>query len=46
MPTLPGDLGGFDSSAFPTFTFLEEARPLYSYPPAVPGPVPAQRMLP
>jgi len=42
MPTLPGSLGAFDSSAFPTFSFLEEARPLYSYPPAAPGPVPAQ----
>ena len=43
MPTVPGALGAFDSSAFPTFSFLEEARPLYSYPPAVPGPVPAQQ---
>ena len=42
MPKVPGALGAFDSSAFPTFSFLEEARPLYSYPPAVPGPVPAQ----
>jgi cysteine desulfurase/selenocysteine lyase len=42
MPTLPGSFGAFDSSAFPTFSFLEEARPLYSYPPAAPGPVPAQ----
>jgi cysteine desulfurase/selenocysteine lyase len=41
-PTLPGALGAFDSSAFPTFSFLEEARPLFSYPPAAPGPVPAQ----
>jgi cysteine desulfurase/selenocysteine lyase len=41
MPTLPGALGAFDSS-FPTFSFLEEARPLFSYPPAVPGPVPVQ----
>jgi len=43
LPTLPGALGGFDSSAFPSFSFLEEARPLYSYPPAAPGPVPAQQ---
>jgi cysteine desulfurase/selenocysteine lyase len=42
MPTLPGALGAFDSSAFPTFSFLEDARPLYSYPPAAPGPAPAQ----
>jgi cysteine desulfurase/selenocysteine lyase len=43
MPTMPGSLGAFDSSAFPAFSFLEEARPLYSFPPAAPGPVPAQR---
>jgi cysteine desulfurase/selenocysteine lyase len=43
MPTVPGALGAFDSSAFPTFSFLQEARPLYSYPPAVPGPMPAQQ---
>jgi cysteine desulfurase/selenocysteine lyase len=42
MPTLPGALGAFDSSAFPTFSFLEEARPLYSYPVAAPGPAPAR----
>jgi cysteine desulfurase/selenocysteine lyase len=42
MPTMPGALGSLDSSAFPTFSFLEEARPLFSYPPAAPGPVPAQ----
>ena len=42
-PTLPGSLGGFDSSAYPTFSFLEEARPLYSYPSAAPGPVPAHQ---
>ena len=36
MPTAPG---GFDSSAVPAFSFLEEARPLFSLSPA--GPVPA-----
>ncbi|HMK28292.1 MAG TPA: family 2A encapsulin nanocompartment cargo protein cysteine desulfurase [Terriglobales bacterium] len=40
-PTIPGALGAVDSSAFPTFSFMEEARPLFSYPPAMPGPVPA-----
>ena len=39
MPTVPGGLGSVDS-AFPTFSFLEEARPLFSYPPSIPGPVP------
>jgi cysteine desulfurase / selenocysteine lyase len=40
-PTVPGSLGAFDSSAIPAFSFLEEARPLFSTPPAIPGPVPA-----
>jgi cysteine desulfurase / selenocysteine lyase len=40
-PALPGALGAFDSSAVPTFSFLEEARPLFSTPPSIPGPVPA-----
>jgi cysteine desulfurase/selenocysteine lyase len=40
-PTVPSALGAVDSSAFPTFSFLEEARPLFSNPPTVPGPVPA-----
>jgi cysteine desulfurase/selenocysteine lyase len=38
-PAVPAGLGSVDS-AFPTFSFLEEARPLFSYPPAAPGPVP------
>jgi cysteine desulfurase/selenocysteine lyase len=38
MPTFPG---GLDSTAMPTFSFLEEARPLFSHPPAIPGPVSA-----
>ena len=40
-PTMPASLGVVDLSPVPTFSFLEEARPLVSYPPAIPGPVPA-----
>ncbi|HXZ81228.1 MAG TPA: family 2A encapsulin nanocompartment cargo protein cysteine desulfurase [Terriglobales bacterium] len=40
-PTIPGALGAVDSSAYPTFSFMEEARPLFSSPPSMPGPVPA-----
>jgi cysteine desulfurase/selenocysteine lyase len=40
-PTAPGALGFADSSAVPTFSFMEEARPLFSTPPSIPGPVPA-----
>jgi cysteine desulfurase/selenocysteine lyase len=40
-PTMPGTFGFADSSALPSFSFLEEARPLFSYPPTVPGPLPA-----
>ncbi len=40
-PTVPGALGFADSSAFPVFSFLEEARPLFSSPPSIPGPAPA-----
>jgi cysteine desulfurase/selenocysteine lyase len=36
---LPSGLGAAES-AFPAFSFLEEARPLFSYPPSAPGPVP------
>ncbi|MGA3262399.1 MAG: hypothetical protein ABSE35_26300, partial [Bryobacteraceae bacterium] len=36
MPTVPG---GFDSSAVPAFSFLEEARPLFSLSPVAPVPV-------
>lgn len=39
-PAIPGALGAVDSP-FPAFSFLEEARPLFSTPPAIPGPVPA-----
>ena len=37
MPTVPG---GFDSSAVPAFSFIEDARPLFSSPTAVAAPVP------
>jgi len=40
-PAIPGALGVVDSSAVPTFSFMEDARPLFSTPPAIPGPVPA-----
>jgi cysteine desulfurase / selenocysteine lyase len=40
-PTLPSGLGFADSSAVPAFSFLEEARPLFSTPLSIPGPVPA-----
>ncbi len=40
-PTMPASFGVVDLSPVPTFSFLEEARPLFSYPPAIPGPVPA-----
>jgi cysteine desulfurase / selenocysteine lyase len=40
-PAVPGAFGVVDSSAIPAFSFLEEARPLFSAPPTIPGPVPA-----
>jgi cysteine desulfurase/selenocysteine lyase len=40
-PTVPGAFGRVDSSAVPAFSFLEEARPLFSTAPAIPGPAPA-----
>jgi cysteine desulfurase/selenocysteine lyase len=40
-PAIPGALGAVDSSAIPAFSFLEDARPLFSTPPTIPGPVPA-----
>jgi cysteine desulfurase/selenocysteine lyase len=40
-PTMPSTFGFVDSSSLPTFSFLEEARPLFSYPATIPGPVPA-----
>jgi cysteine desulfurase/selenocysteine lyase len=40
-PAVPGVFGAFDSSAIPAFSFLEEARPLFSIPPTIPGPVPS-----
>ena len=40
-PAVPGALSGFDSSAIPAFSFLEDARPLFSSPATLPGPMPA-----
>jgi len=40
-PAIPGALSALDSSPVPAFSFLEEARPLVSTPPTIPGPVPA-----
>jgi cysteine desulfurase/selenocysteine lyase len=40
-PAVPGAFGPVDSSALPAFSFLEEARPLFSSTPSIPGPVPA-----
>jgi len=40
-PAVPSALGVVDSSAVPTFSFMEDARPLFSTPPTIPGPVPA-----
>jgi cysteine desulfurase/selenocysteine lyase len=40
-PAIPGALSVGDSSAIPAFSFLEDARPIFSTPPSIPGPVPA-----
>jgi cysteine desulfurase/selenocysteine lyase len=40
-PAIPASLAPFHSSAFPAFSFIEEARPLFSTSPQIPGPVPA-----
>jgi cysteine desulfurase/selenocysteine lyase len=40
-PALPASFAVVDSSAVPAFSFLEEARPLFSEQPSVPGPAPA-----
>jgi cysteine desulfurase/selenocysteine lyase len=40
-PATPGAFGVVDSSAIPAFSFLEDARPLFSNPAKLPGPVPA-----
>jgi cysteine desulfurase/selenocysteine lyase len=40
-PAVPGAFGPVDSSAIPAFSFLEEARPLFSSAPSIPGPIPA-----
>jgi cysteine desulfurase/selenocysteine lyase len=38
---IPSAFGFADSSSVPAFSFLEEARPLFSSPPNIPGPAPA-----
>ena len=38
---LPSTRGFSDSAPMPAFSFLEDLRPLFSYPPSVPGPLPA-----
>ena len=40
-PAVPGAFGAIDSSPVPPFSFMEDARPLFSTPPSMPGPVPA-----
>jgi cysteine desulfurase/selenocysteine lyase len=40
-PTVPSAFGVVDSSALSTFSFIEDARPIFSSPPSIPGPVPA-----
>jgi cysteine desulfurase/selenocysteine lyase len=40
-PAVPGAFGVIDSSALPAFSFMEDARPLFSTPPSLPGPIPA-----
>ncbi len=42
-PAIPGTFGVVDSSAIPAFSFLEEARPIFSTPPTIPGPIPSLR---
>jgi cysteine desulfurase/selenocysteine lyase len=41
-PAIPGALGALDSGPVPSFSFMEDARPLFSTPPSIPGPVPAK----
>jgi cysteine desulfurase/selenocysteine lyase len=41
VPAIPGAFSFADTSALPAFSFLEEARPLFSPAPALPGPAPA-----
>ena len=40
-PAIPAAFGALDASPIPMFSFIEDARPLFSSPPALPGPVPA-----
>jgi cysteine desulfurase/selenocysteine lyase len=39
-PAIPGALGEIDSSPVPLFSFMEDARPLFSTLPSIPGPAP------
>ena len=41
-PAAPSSFDVLDSSPVPAFSFLEDARPLFSTPPSIPGPVPAR----
>jgi cysteine desulfurase / selenocysteine lyase len=41
-PGFPGGLGAAES-AFPVFSFIEDARPIFSQPPSAPGPAPAHQ---
>jgi len=40
-PNVPGAFGIVDSLPVPIFSFIEDARPLFSTQPSIPGPVPA-----
>jgi cysteine desulfurase / selenocysteine lyase len=40
-PAIPDSLGVIDSSPISPFSFMEDARPLFSTPPSIPGLVPA-----
>ena len=40
-PAIPGVLGAFDATPVAPFSFMEDARPLFSTPPSIPGPVPS-----
>ena len=39
-PAIPGALSALDTSPIPAFSFMEDARPLFSSSPTLPGPVP------
>lgn len=40
-PAIPGGLSALDASPVPVFSFIEDARPIFSASPELPGPVPA-----